>query len=91
MHVHAKDAEVIDRNVKRNGILGRGSAPPHPGMGIVDWAAVCSALVEVGYKATLTSRIAMTLCTTVPARNRGLVISLQHLKQFTKPEWWVSK
>jgi len=92
VHVHAKDAEVIDSKVKRNGILEPGAVRHRtPGMGIVDWAAVCSALVEVGYKGNLDIEGRHDPVYHGMRENEGLVISLQHLKQFTKPEWWVKK
>ena len=53
-HVHAKDAEVVDRNVKRYGILEPGAVRHRmPGLGQVDWPSLISALVEMGYDGNL--------------------------------------
>jgi len=53
-HVHAKDAEVVERNVKLNGILEPGAVRHRtPGMGQVDWPLLISALRENGYSGNL--------------------------------------
>ena len=92
VHVHAKDAEVVWRNVERNGILEPGAVRHRtPGMGDVDWARVCSALVEVGYRGNLDIEGRHDPIYHGVRENEGLVISLEHLRQFTKPQWWVCK
>jgi sugar phosphate isomerase/epimerase len=52
--VHAKDAEVVERNVKLNGILEPGAVRHRtPGMGQVNWPRLISALRETGYASNL--------------------------------------
>ena len=54
VHVHAKDAELIDRELRVNGLLEPGSLRHRmPGMGDVDWPKVVSALRENGYHGNL--------------------------------------
>jgi len=87
-HVHAKDAEVLWRNVKRNGILEPGAVRHRtPGMGVVKWNEVISALVEVGYSSNLDIEGRHDPVYKDERENEGLLISLQHLQQFVKPEW----
>jgi len=92
VHVHAKDAEIVWRNVNKNGILEPGAVQHRtPGMGDVDWAKVVSALVEVGYEGNLDIEGRHDPIYHGMRENEGLVISLRHLEQFTKPQWWVGK
>ncbi len=53
-HVHAKDAEEVDYNVVRNGILEPGAFRHRmPGLGDVNWAKLVPMLVEYGYRGNL--------------------------------------
>ena len=53
-HVHAKDAEVLWHNVRRNGVFEHDAVRHRmPGLGQVDWPALVSALVESGYAGPL--------------------------------------
>ena len=53
-HVHAKDAELLKRNIRVNGILELGAVRHGtPEYGDVGWSKVISALVEVGYRGNL--------------------------------------
>ena len=50
VHVHAKDTEVIGAKLRRQGFLGEGWWRYRvPGWGEVDWRAVVTRLVEVGF------------------------------------------
>jgi sugar phosphate isomerase/epimerase len=87
-HVHAKDAEVIWRSVRKYGILEPGAVRHRtPGMGIVKWSEVISALVEVGYEGNLDIEGRHDPVYRGSRENEGLVISLEHLQQYVKPEW----
>ncbi|HCU35899.1 MAG TPA: sugar phosphate isomerase [Armatimonadetes bacterium] len=87
-HVHAKDAEIDWRAVRRNGILEPGAVRHRtPGMGVVKWSEVISALVEVGYEGNLDIEGRHDPVYHGARENEGLVISLRHLEQFVKPEW----
>jgi sugar phosphate isomerase/epimerase len=49
-HVDGKDAEIIRARLHRQGILGSGWWRYRlPGLGELDWTAIFSALVEIGY------------------------------------------
>jgi sugar phosphate isomerase/epimerase len=88
VHVHAKDAEVLWHNVAVNGLLEPESVRHRtPGMGVVNWAAVCSTLIEHGYEGNLDIEGRHDPIYHGPRENEGLVISLRHLKQFTGREW----
>ena len=60
-HVHAKDTELVARNLARSGVLcggpwdrlDRGVRFRCPGWGEVDWRRLITALVEVGYDGAL--------------------------------------
>jgi sugar phosphate isomerase/epimerase len=53
-HVHAKDAQVLWHNVRRDGILDeQASRHRMPGLGDVNWRALVSTLVEHGYRGPL--------------------------------------
>lgn len=91
-HVHAKDAEIDWRAVRRNGILEPGAVRHRtPGMGIVKWNELISALVEVGYEGNLDIEGRHDPVYRGERENEGLVISLRHLEQFVKPEWIKAK
>lgn len=82
-HVHAKDAELLERNVRVNGILEPGAVRHRtPGYGDVDWSKVVSALVEVGYGGNLDieGRHDPVFCE--KREGEGLILSLKHLSQF---------
>ena len=50
IHVHAKDTEVIRAKLRRQGFLGEGWWRYRvPGWGEVDWRAVLTRLIEVGF------------------------------------------
>ncbi len=87
-HVHAKDAEVNWTSVRKDGIMEPGAVRHRtPGMGVVKWNEVVSALVEVGYAGNLDIEGRHDPVYKSQRENEGLVISLQHLQQFVKPEW----
>lgn len=51
-HSHAKDTEMLENNVRREGILGIHHDCWRyriPGYGVINWAAYISGLVEIGY------------------------------------------
>jgi sugar phosphate isomerase/epimerase len=83
MHVHAKDAEVVWRNVTRVGILEPGAVRHRmPGLGQVDWGKVVSALVENGYTGNLDIEGRHDPVFRGEREEQGLLISLKHLRQF---------
>ncbi len=53
-HVHAKDTEIMEQNLKENGIFQPGMFRYRiPGCGDVDWKKFISALKDVGYSGNL--------------------------------------
>ena len=75
-------------NVPKNGIIEPGAVRHRtPGMGVADWAATISALVEVGYQGNLDIEGRHDPVYHGPRENEGLVISLEHLRRYIKPEW----
>jgi len=83
MHVHAKDAEVVWRTVRRNGILEPGAVRHRmPGLGQVDWGRTVSALVETGYTGNLDIEGRHDPVFRGDREEQGLLISLKHLAQF---------
>lgn len=82
-HVHAKDAEVVWRKVRRNGILERGSVRHRvPGLGQSNWKDIVSALVEVGYRGNLDIEGRHDPVYEDELEHAGLVIAKRHLEQF---------
>ena len=82
-HVHAKDAEVIWRNVKVNGILEPESVRHRvPGLGQADWSQIISALREVGYQGNLDIEGRHDPVLHGEYEEEGLVIAFKHLSQF---------
>jgi len=82
-HVHAKDAEVVWRECKRNGILEHGAVRHRtPGMGQADWKQIVSALREVGYKGNLDIEGRHDPIYKGASEEEGLIIARKHLEQF---------
>ena len=82
-HVHAKDAEVIWGNVRRNGILEHGAVRHRvPGLGQADWREIISALVEVGYRGNLDIEGRHDPVFGGELEKVGLRIAKKHLEQF---------
>ena len=82
-HVHAKDAEVVWRNVELNGILEPGAVRHRtPGLGQVDWAKFVSALTEVGYAGNLDIEGRHDPVYRDERENEGLLIAKRTLEQF---------
>lgn len=82
-HVHAKDAELVKRNIQINGILEPGAVRHRmPGYGDVNWSKVISVLVEIGYRGNLDieGRHDPVFCG--GREEEGLMLSLKHLSQF---------
>lgn len=81
-HVHAKDAEVCWRNVRRNGIFEEGAVRHRmPGLGEVNWARLASALVENGYRGNLDIEGRHDPVYRDALEEQGLLIALRHLRQ----------
>ena len=79
-HVHAKDAEVVDRNVRRNGILEPGAVRHRmPGLGQVDWPSLISALVKIGYDGNLDIEGRHDPVYRDDREEEGLLIAFKHL------------
>ena len=54
LHVHAKDAEIINDKLSRTGILGSGWWRYRlPGWGNIDWRAFITSLAEGGYDGSI--------------------------------------
>ncbi len=88
VHVHAKDAEVVWPEVKRNGILYTGAVRHRtPGMGDADWAQIISALHEIGYEGNLDIEGRHDPVYKGARENEGLVISLRHLSEYIADEF----
>jgi sugar phosphate isomerase/epimerase len=86
-HVHAKDAEVVERNVKRNGILEPGAVRHRtPGMGQVNWPQLISALRENGYTGNLDIEGRHDPIFHGKTEEEGLRISYNYLRNFVPQE-----
>lgn len=82
-HVHAKDAELLERNIRVNGILEPGAVRHRtPGYGDVDWSKVISALVEIGYRGNLDIEGQHDPVFCGDREGEGLILSQKHLNQF---------
>jgi sugar phosphate isomerase/epimerase len=82
-HVHAKDAEVVWRECKVNGILEHGAVRHRtPGMGQADWKQIVSALREVGYNGNLDIEGRHDPIYRGASEAEGLIIARKHLEQF---------
>jgi len=82
-HVHAKDAEVVWREIKRNGIYADHAFRYRlPGLGDVDWGRLVSALVEVGYRGDLDIEGRHDPVYADDLEAAGLVLARRHLEQF---------
>lgn len=80
-HVHAKDAEEVDYNVRRNGILEPGAFRHRmPGLGDVNWAKLIPMLVEYGYKGNLDIEGRHDPVYQGETEEAGLVLAKRHLE-----------
>lgn len=80
-HVHAKDAEVVRRNVERVGIMGPGAVRHRsPGLGEAPWGRIISALVEVGYRGNLDIEGRHDPIFRGELEEQGLLIAKKHLE-----------
>lgn len=82
-HVHAKDAEVMWKMVRRNGITEPGTTRHRmPGMGQADFGRIINALVEVGYRGNLDIEGRHDPVYRDDMEHAGLLIAKKHLEQF---------
>lgn len=82
-HVHAKDAEVVWREIKLNGIYAdRAFRYRLPGLGDVDWGRLVSALIEVGYRGDLDIEGRHDPVYAGDLEDAGLLVARRHLEQF---------
>ncbi|MGQ9631587.1 MAG: sugar phosphate isomerase/epimerase family protein [bacterium] len=81
-HIHAKDTEILESELSRQGIYGEGWWRYRiPGWGRVDWRKFIAALHDVGYRG------AMAIEHEDPVfggerTDEGLKLGLKHLRQF---------
>ena len=86
VHVHAKDAELIERKVRLHGILEPGTLRHRtPGMGDVNWPKLVSALREVGYNGNLDIEGRHDPVYHGEDEEEGLVVAHKMLKQLVAP------
>ncbi len=82
-HAHAKDAEVVQRNVQRVGITGPGAVRHRsPGLGEAPWGRIISALVEVGYHGNLDIEGRHDPIFRGEFEEQGLLIAKRHLEMY---------
>ena len=82
-HVHAKDAEVVRRNVQRVGIMGPGAVRHRsPGLGEAPWGPIISALVEEGYRGNLDIEGRHDPIFSGELEEQGLLIPKRHLEMY---------
>ena len=82
-HVHAKDAEVVWRNVERVGIMGSGAVRHRsPGLGDSPWEKIISALVECGYRGNLDIEGRHDPVFRGELEEQGLLIAKRHLEMY---------
>ena len=82
--MHAKDTEILSAEFSRVGIYGRGWWRYRiPGLGEVDWDAVTTALVEIGYNAGVVIEHEDSVFSG-DRFDEGLTIGLKFLKQTLK-------
>jgi sugar phosphate isomerase/epimerase len=83
VHVHAKDAEVVWREIRRNGIYADGAFRYRlPGLGDVDWGQLISALIEIGYRGALDIEGRHDPVYSGDLEVQGLLLARRHLEQF---------
>ena len=82
-HVHAKDAEVVRKNVERVGIMGPGAVRYRsPGLGEAPWGRIISALVESGYRGNLDIEGRHDPVFRNELEEQGLLIAKRHLEMY---------
>lgn len=82
-HVHAKDTEIVQRNLRINGIFGPGMFRYRiPGFGVIDWKKFVSALREVGYEGNLDIEGGHDSVFSREGEKRGLLSAQRFLSQF---------
>ena len=83
-HVHAKDGEIVEHNVRRSGIqptgkwnrIDRGFRFRIPGWGSVPWKRLITELVLVGYDYVLSYEHEDVIM----SRNEGMIKTIEYLK-----------
>ncbi|RKY75234.1 sugar phosphate isomerase/epimerase [candidate division KSB1 bacterium] len=81
-HIHAKDTEIIDDVLAREGILGHGWWRFRiPGWGDIDWQEFISTLIDVGYDWALSIEHEDPVFHG-ERRPEGLILGFKHLSQF---------
>lgn len=82
-HVHAKDAEVVWREIRLNGIYAdKAFRYRLPGLGDVNWGRLISALIEVGYDGSLDIEGDHDPVYSGELAAAGLLFARRHLDQF---------
>jgi sugar phosphate isomerase/epimerase len=82
-HVHAKDAEVVWREIRLNGIYADGAFRYRlPGLGDVDWGRLISALIEIGYRGALDIEGRHDPVYSGDLEVQGLLLARRHLERF---------
>ncbi len=82
-HVHAKDAEVVWREIRANGIYSdKAFRYRLPGFGDVDWGRLISALIEIGYRGALDIEGKHDPVYSGDLDAPGLVLARRHLEQY---------
>jgi sugar phosphate isomerase/epimerase len=82
-HVHAKDAEVVWREIKLNGIYADHAFRYRlPGLGDVDWGRFISALIEIGYRGDVDIEGRHDPVYAGDLESAGLLLARRHLEQF---------
>ena len=86
-HVHAKDAEVVWREIKTNGIYAdKAFRYRLPGLGDVEWGRFISALIEIGYRGDIDIEGRHDPVYMGELETAGLLLAKKHLEQFIPAE-----
>jgi len=81
-HVHAKDTQVLQDVLDREGILGKGWWRFRiPGWGDIDWNQFISAIVDIGYNGAISIEHEDPVFSG-ERRKEGLILGFKHLSQF---------